>query len=206
LFVSGAFSTFADSDRIKYLLINNRSGCMDNNDSEQKAALGIVWAIVGIVVVAILLLAGYFGVTAGKGGSQPAATVSAPQTETAPAVATVAATTTTAEQATAGIPAAVKIFFDTGKSEAPASAATDVAAIVMYLKANSAATVAVSGYHDATGNADVNAEVSKERAKAVRAVLVAAGVEEARVTLDKPQVSLGGNDADARRVEVTVHQ
>ena len=176
---------------------------MENNDSEQKAALGIVWAIVGVVVVAVLLLAGYFGLTAGKSGSQPAATVSAPQNAVAPAVANVAAST---EQAAAGVPAAVKIFFETGKSEVPASAATDVAPIAMYLKANSAATVAVSGYHDASGNAEVNAEVSKERAKAVRAVLVTAGVEESRVVLDKPQVSLGGNDADARRVEVTVHQ
>ena len=176
---------------------------MENNDSEQKAALGIVWAIVGVVVVAILLLAGYFGVTAGKGGGKPATTVSAPQNADAPAVANVAAS---AEPAAVGVPAAVKIFFETGKSEVPASAATDVAPIVMYLKANSAATVAVSGYHDASGNADVNAEVSKERAKAVRAVLVAGGVEESRVVLDKPQVSLGGNDADARRVEVTVHQ
>jgi len=176
---------------------------MENNDSEQKAALGIVWAIVGVVVVAILLLAGYFGVTAGKGGGKPATTVSAPQSADVPAVANVAASV---EPAAAGVPAAVKIFFETGKSEAPASAATDVAPIVMYLKANSAATVAVSGYHDASGNADVNAEVSKERAKAVRAVLVAGGVEESRIVLDKPQVSLGGNDADARRVEVTVHQ
>jgi outer membrane protein OmpA-like peptidoglycan-associated protein len=176
---------------------------MENNDSEQKAALGIVWAIVGVVVVAVLLLAGYFGLTSGKGGSQPAATASASQNAVAPAVANVAAS---AEAAAAGVPAAVKIFFETGKSEVPASAATDVAPIAMYLKANSSATVAVSGYHDASGNADVNAEVSKERAKAVRAVLVAAGVEESRVVLDKPQVSLGGNDADARRVEVTVHQ
>lgn len=176
---------------------------MENNDSEQKAALGIVWAIVGVVVVSVLLLAGYFGLTSGKSGSQPAATVSAPQNSDAPAVANVAAST---EQAAAGVPAAVKIFFETGKSEVPASTATDVAPIAMYLKANGSATVAVSGYHDASGNADVNAEVSKERAKAVRAALVAAGVEENRVVLDKPQVSLGGNDADARRVEVTVHQ
>lgn len=180
---------------------------MENNDSEQKAALGIVWAIVGAVVVAVLILAGYFGITSGKGGSQPATTVSAPQNTDAPAVANVAASAAAStEAAAAGVPAAVKIFFETGKSEVPASAATDVAPIAMYLKANSTATVAVSGYHDASGNADVNAEVSKERAKAVRAVLVAAGVEESRVVLDKPQVSLGGNDADARRVEVTVHQ
>ncbi|AIY42463.1 Cytochrome c oxidase polypeptide II [Collimonas arenae] len=172
---------------------------MDNNDGEQRAALGIVWAIVGVVVVAMLLLAGYFGVTAGKGADKPAATVAAPAT----AASGVAAG---AETAVVGVPAVVKILFETGKSEVPASAATDLGPVEMYLKANPAATAAVSGFHDASGNADVNAEVSKDRAKAVRAVLVAAGVEEARVTLDKPQVSLAGDDAGARRVEVTVHQ
>lgn len=171
---------------------------MDNNDSEQKAALGIIWTIVGIVVVAMLFLAGYFAFSSGKGNVRTAAVAPATQNGAAPA---------TAESASAvAAPAAVKIFFETGKSEAPASAAADVAPVVAYLKANPAATVAVSGYHDASGNADVNAEVSKDRAKAVRGVLVAAGVEEARVVLDKPQVSLGGNDADARRVEVTVRQ
>ncbi len=52
----------------------------------------------------------------------------------------------------------------------------------------------------------MNAEVPKDRAKSIRALLIAAGVEEARITLDKPEVSLAGNDADARRVEVTVQQ
>ena len=105
------------------------------------------------------------------------------------------------------VPPAVKIFFETGKAEVPANAAAEVAPLVAFLKANPAATDTVSGYHDASGNADVNAEVSKDRAKLlVRAFLIAAGLEEERVTLDKPEVSLAGNDVDARRVEVRVHQ
>nr|WP_246542188.1 OmpA family protein [Collimonas antrihumi] len=153
-----------------------------------------------------MLLASYIGITAGKGGNTAAVSAPVAAAGQVAAVAPAPAASASADASTAGVPAVVKIFFETGKSEAPASAATDVAAIVAYLKANQAATVAVSGYHDASGNADVNAEVSKNRAKAVRALLVAAGVEEARVTMEKPQVSLGGNDADARRVEVTVHR
>jgi hypothetical protein len=39
----------------------------------------------------------------------------------------------------------------------------------------------------------------------VRDALVAAGVEEARITVDKPVVTTGGGSLeDARRVEVTV--
>ncbi|MFJ2990007.1 OmpA family protein [Collimonas sp. NPDC087041] len=169
---------------------------MDNNDGEQKAALGIVWAIVGVVVIAVLFLAGYFGITAGKGAKQPAAAT--------PAVQEAVVSQAVVVQSIA--PPAVKIFFEVGKSDVPASAAADVATVVVFLKAHPAATVAVSGYHDASGNADVNDEVSKERAKSVRALLIVAGVAETQVTLDKPQVSLGGTDADARRVEVTVHQ
>lgn len=168
---------------------------MADNDSEQKAALGIIWALVGGIVVAMLALSGYFGLISGKGAH--------------PTVAAVSATQSVEMQAAAGpsvVPAAAKIFFEMGKSEVPASAAGEVATIVRYLTAHPAATVSISGYHDATGNADVNAEVSKDRAKAVRALLVAAGIEEVRVILDKPQVTLGGNEADGRRVEVAVHQ
>lgn len=46
---------------------------MDNNESEQRTALGIMWAIVGVVVIAMLFLAGYFGMTAGKDAKQHAA-------------------------------------------------------------------------------------------------------------------------------------
>ncbi|WP_395823788.1 OmpA family protein [Collimonas sp.] len=169
---------------------------MNSNESEQRTALGIVWDIVGAVVIALLFLASYFGITSGKDAKQPAVVASAPVTQEADA----------APAAEPVMPPVLKIFFETGKSEVPASAAADVGPLVAFLKANPAATVAVSGYHDASGNTDVNAQVSKERAKSVRALLIAAGVEEARVTLDKPQVSLGGNDADARRVEVKVHQ
>ncbi|MFC5474151.1 OmpA family protein [Paraherbaspirillum soli] len=166
---------------------------MDNNDNEQKAALAIIGVIVGTVVVAVLAMAAYFGITAGKGDHAALLNAAAAQSSAPAALAAQAAT---------GPAVAVKIFFETAKAEVPASAADDLAPVVNFLKANPAATVAVSGYHDASGNAEVNAEVSKERAKAVRDVLVLAGVEAARVTLEKPQVSLGGTDADARRVEV----
>ena len=64
---------------------------------------------------------------------------------------------------------------------------------------------AVSGFHDASGNAAANAELAKQRAVAVRDLLVVAGVPAERIVLEKPAVTTGGADSrEARRVEVTV--
>ena len=61
----------------------------------------------------------------------------------------------------------------------------------------------VSGYHDTTGDAALNEELAKQRAVAVRVVLVRIGVPEDKVELKKPEVTTGsGGNAEARRVEV----
>ena len=64
----------------------------------------------------------------------------------------------------------------------------------------------VSGYTDSTGNAQANAELSKKRAEAVRAFLVAQGVSEANIELRKPEdtTAAQGNSAQGLRVEVKV--
>ena len=82
-----------------------------------------------------------------------------------------------------------------------------LAKIVAFARATPAAKVGISGYHDKTGNPDQNAELAKNRAKAVLLVLTAAGVPEERVVLMKPEVVEGGpDDKEARRVEVYVVQ
>lgn len=63
----------------------------------------------------------------------------------------------------------------------------------------------LSGFHDATGNPAANAELAKKRALSVRDALVSAGVPESALELRKPEETTGsGNDAEARRVEVTI--
>lgn len=97
-------------------------------------------------------------------------------------------------------------YFDSGKAVVAADFAAQAAAVLAYLKANPAATTAISGFNDPTGNAAANAELSKNRAKAVRAALVAAGVDEARTALVKPADTTTSTltAAEARRVEVTI--
>lgn len=100
----------------------------------------------------------------------------------------------------------VKIYFDSGKTDL-APAFTDAAtALKEYLASHSGSTLAVSGFNDPTGNAAANAKLSKNRAQAVRAALIAAGVPEASIELVKPAAATDTttSEAAARRVEVQV--
>lgn len=66
-------------------------------------------------------------------------------------------------------------------------------------------TVEVSGYVDRSGSPDLNAELAKRRAEAVRDALVSAGVPAERIRLVKPADIVGAGDpARARHVEIRV--
>ncbi len=96
-----------------------------------------------------------------------------------------------------------KLYFDAGKTDLPANTDAIVKAATEFLKANAAAKIALSGFVDKTGNADQNAELAKNRAKAVREALKKAGVDEARIEMRKPETLTGAADnKEARRVEV----
>lgn len=100
----------------------------------------------------------------------------------------------------------VKVYFDTGKTDvAPAFAGT-AGGLKAWLDGHAGSSLAVSGYNDPTGNAAANALLSKNRAKAVAAELVKAGIPETSVALVKPEASTDANvpKEAARRVEVTV--
>jgi cytochrome c oxidase subunit II len=125
---------------------------------------------------------------AARGGAAPAAIAAAPA---------------------AAIPAAQndalpgKLYFESGKTDLPANTDAVVKAATEFLKANASAKLALSGFVDKTGNADQNAELAKNRAKAVREALKKAGVDEARIEMRKPEMLTGAaNDKEARRVEV----
>ncbi len=97
-----------------------------------------------------------------------------------------------------------KLLFDTGKTDIPATSSADLKAVADYLAAHPAAKVQVSGFVDSTGPADVNRELAKTRAMAVRDALKAAGVAEDRVVLQKPEDITAGSGDEARKVEITL--
>ena len=119
---------------------------------------------------------------------------------------TTAATHAPAPAAVATAPAAAagpaKFYFETGKAALPAGSDATIAKLAESAKANAATKLAVSGFHDASGDPAMNAELAKQRAVAVRDALKTAGVAEDRIELKKPEQVNAGDAAEARRVEV----
>jgi cytochrome c oxidase subunit II len=108
-------------------------------------------------------------------------------------------------KADATVPQALpaKIYFATGKKELPSDFNESLNAALAFLKTKSDAKVAITGYTDKTGNREANLELAKERAKAVRDALKAAGIAEDRINMKKPEEITGGTDnKEARRVEI----
>ena len=97
----------------------------------------------------------------------------------------------------------VKFFFASGKAELAAGANEALADVVKGVAEGK--TAVVSGFHDATGDAAMNAELAKQRAFAVRDALKALGVAEDKIELKKPEETTAtGSNAEARRVEVAL--
>jgi K(+)-stimulated pyrophosphate-energized sodium pump len=98
-----------------------------------------------------------------------------------------------------------KLYFASGSSALPADGGAKLEPIIAALKGRDDARATISGFHDASGSAAKNAELAKERAKAVRDTLTAAGINAGRIDMAKPTVTTGGGPAEeARRVEVAV--
>lgn len=130
----------------------------------------------------------------------------APAVEPAPSVEPTPLPAPAPEAATGEIPLA-NLYFEVDKYEVPVAREGSLDAVIAYLKANPTAVASVSGYHDPTGDAAYNEELSKKRAQAVKDAMVAAGVPESQIDMVKPVATTGSGDmAEARRVEVTIRR
>ncbi|MFT4242579.1 MAG: OmpA family protein [Acidovorax sp.] len=166
-----------------------------DDDSQQRFALGFLFALIALLLTAVV---GTVVVKQVRGAKAPAA-VSAPGAAPAAQAAPVAGDAASV-RVEGGV---VKFFFATGKAELAAGANEALADVVKGVAAGKKAVV--SGFHDATGDAAVNEELAKQRALAVRDALKALGVAEDKVELKKPEVTqASGTNAEARRVEVTL--
>ena len=167
-----------------------------DDDSQTRFALGFLFALIALVVSTVVGTVVYKRGIAHAPKAQVAA--AAPAATNVPVVVQEGASVVVVD-------GMVKFYFASGKADLAEGANAALADVVKGVQAGKRAVV--SGFHDATGGADVNAELSKQRAKAVQAALIALGVTEDKVELKKPeQMQADGSNAEARRVEVTLVQ
>ena len=164
-----------------------------DDDSQHRFALGCLFALIALLVSTVV------GVVVYKRGIAHAPAQ-------APAAVAVTAVEVVVEEVARVVVegGVVKFYFATGKADLAAGANEALAEVVKGV-VEGGKTAVVSGFHDATGDAAVNAELAKQRALAVRDALKALGVPEDKVELKKPEVTQGsGSNAEARRVEVVL--
>ncbi len=168
-----------------------------DDDSQQRFALGFLFALIALVISAVVGTVVVKRVGA-SGAAKPAATAVA---NSAPAAAAVVAV---ADEASVRVEnGVVKFYFATAKADLAAGANDALADVVKGVAEGKKAVV--SGFHDATGDAALNAELAKQRAFAVRDALKAMGVAEDKIELKKPEeTTASGSNAEARRVEVAL--
>ena len=101
-----------------------------------------------------------------------------------------------------------QVFFETGKSTLDDKAQAAVKKAAEYWSAHKDGKIALSGFVDSTGNAEKNAELAKERAKAVSKLLTDSGIAADRIEMRKPETitAAAGTDQQARRVDITAAQ
>ena len=172
-----------------------------DDDSQQRFALGFLFALIALVVSTVV------GVVVYKRGIAHAPT--APAATAAGAIGAGAAAAPGSvvvvdDAATVVVEGGVvKFYFATGRSDLAPGAAQALQQAVAAAKGG--AHLRVSGYHDATGSAAKNAELAKQRALAVRQALLDQGVPEGNIELVKPAELVGATDpSEARRVDVIV--
>lgn len=163
---------------------------MDENDDGARVGL---WVVIGIITLLLFGLIGGLGIRAMNAKKAPAAAA-------APATAVVA--DVLVEGPLSG-EIVGKLYFEVAKAELPADATAALAPVLKALADNPGKKLVLAGFHDPSGDAAVNQELAKNRAKAVRAAITSQGVDAARVALRKPEQTAADGPADeARRVEI----
>jgi len=174
---------------------------MSSQDNDQD-----IRVVAAVLISAILLAVGLaigIGIHKARGGAKAEAPAAAVEAAAAPAEAPAAAAPSADDASVVVEAGVVKFYFASGKAELAAGALEALQDAINAAKGGK--KLVISGFHDATGDAAMNAELAKQRALAVRDALVGAGVAETSLELKKPEQTTGeGSNAEARRVEVVI--
>ena len=178
-------------------------------DDGRRGAVATGWGDyvpLALLVVGGLGLLSYLGrpaaVPVAAGAATTATVVSAPATLASPAIPEGIGLVRSEIE---GAPM-VSVYFDTARTEVSPEIAAVAAEIKAYLDGHAGTGLAVSGYNDPRGDAAMNAELSKNRAFAVRDALVTAGVAAGAIDLVKPAETTDASIdmTNARRVDIRV--
>jgi outer membrane protein OmpA-like peptidoglycan-associated protein len=176
---------------------------MSSQDNDQDHRVVAV-VLVSAILLAVGLALGFGISKARKGGAEVSQVV--PAAAALPTEQPVAPASTGDDASVVVDNGVVKFYFASGKADLAPGALDALGDAVAATKAGK--KLLVSGFHDTTGNPEQNAELAKQRAFAVRDALLGAGVAESSLELKKPEETAAGegNNAEARRVEVTIQQ
>lgn len=173
-----------------------------SDDEQQGLVLGLVFALVAVIVTLVLAVALN---RPGEGkAAAPVKMVAVPAPQLVPLAVPGPTAQAISDAASVTVEyGVVKFYFASGKAELAPGAGEALVDVVRAAKGGK--KVLIAGFHDPRGNAAVNIELARKRAMAVRDALKEAGVAEGQITLQKPEQTAGsGNDAEARRVEITL--
>jgi len=179
---------------------------MFSQDDDQDVRVVTV-VLIAAVVLAVGLAIG-MGVSkarsgAAAGGASVSAGLATDGGSAAPEASVAAAATSAGDASVVVENGVVKFYFASGKSDLASGALAALGDAIAAAQAGK--QLVISGFHDSTGGAALNAELAKQRALAVRDALMGAGVAETSLELKKPEETTGsGNAAEARRVEVVI--
>ena len=182
-----------------------------DDDSQQRVALIVVFALVALVVSSVMGVGIYKSRPAHDRANMASSSAVAampgaamPQTPGTNSVNTASAAQAASDAASVRVEnGVVKFYFASGKADLAAGAGDALQGVIKEVKTGR--KLVISGFHDVTGNAGKNAELARQRALAVRDALKAAGVTEQQIDLKKPQQMMAsGSNAEARRVEVAL--
>lgn len=157
-----------------------------NDDESTRYGLTLVALLVGLVVAGVVA----FGIKTTSG--RPSVAASNPTAAGVPAA-----------QQQAEFAPPEKLYFAVGSDALPPDSDAVLARVADTAREQNGVSVLISGFHDAVGDPQANADLAKRRAMAVRHALEANGVAPERLIMSRPEVTAGGpDDQEARRVEL----
>ena len=165
------------------------------DEEDREIGFALLLAIGVAILVSIFSIGMAGGSAIGQFGGKPKAAATA----TLP----VAPEPTGSGNAAAAPLPVMKIYFEFGKADLPTGVRDQLAPLLSAAREQHRIWV-ISSYHDASGDAAANAELAKQRAFAVRDLIVAAGASAATIELTRPTATLGADPREARCVEVSL--